>query len=112
MRPDPLITTILVASLCLIGVALAQTRPLQPGANPVSNQGYQEFPVVVGAIHGPTRAIYNGNATACAITVQPNGNPAGVTAQHQSVQPGEFLPVQEISITATTCTVSALLEVF
>lgn len=52
----------------------------------------------------PTSAIFNGDSTACNITMALNGD-QGNTVVWNNVQPGEILPVQAVLITAaTTCT--------
>ena len=93
----------LSAGLLAPAFALAQTGPFNPGANPISNQSPNFSVAVISATHTPTRAVYNQASSACSITMQPAGGAAGATVQFQNVQPGEFLPVQETSITATSC---------
>ena len=52
----------------------------------------------------PTSAIFNGDSTACDITMALNGD-QGNTIAWDNVQPGEILPVQAVLVTAaTTCT--------
>jgi len=96
-----------VAGLCALPTqpGHAQSRPFQPGENPVSNQAWNS--IAVGSLPyvptSPTRAVYNGAAAACNIVIIPNGSSSAVT--FQNVQPGEFLPVQATQITAaSTCT--------
>lgn len=91
------------AGLLAPAIAFAQTGPFNPGANPISNQSPVCSVATVSQSHGPTRAVYNNASSACAITMQMNGAAAGTTVQFQNVQPGEILPVQETSITATSC---------
>ena len=92
-----------LAAALWCGAAHGQTGQFNPGANPISNQAWNFNAVTVGAVHSPTRAIYNGNGSSCAITVQPNGAAAGSTVTFANVQPGEILPIQELAVTATTC---------
>lgn len=90
-------------------VALAQTQPFQPGANPVSNQGYDFAVITVGTSFPVTRAIYNGNATACNFTATSN---RGNSAQFQNNQPGEYNPIQATNISASTCAAGTLIAIF
>jgi hypothetical protein len=87
----------------------AQTGSFQPGANPVSNQPWDEAVITVGTAFPVTRAIYNGNATACNITVTTNG---GHSIQHQNVQPGEYLLGQFTLVSASTCSAGVLIAEF
>ena len=58
----------------LVGAGHAQTGMFQPGANPISNQAWTIVAVTPGATNIPvTRALFNGNSTACNIAVTPNG---------------------------------------
>ncbi len=95
--------------LCLPSVVWAQSQPFQPGANPVSNQGYDAAVIVANSGFTVTRAIYNGSATACNITLTTN---RGNSIQFQNVQSGSFLPVQATIVTSTTCTAGALLAIY
>ncbi len=101
---------LLALPLCLWCVAAwAQSQPFQPGANPVSNQGYDAAVIVANSGFTVTRAIYNGSATACNITLTTS---RGNSIQFQNVQSGSFLPVQATIVTSTTCTVGALLAIY
>ena len=105
-RSTALAALLLAASWCVVR---AQSVPFQPGANPVSNQGYDAASITVGTAFNVTRAIYNGNGTACNITLTTN---KGTSVQFQNVQPGQFLPVQATVVSASTCTAGTLLAIF
>jgi hypothetical protein len=93
-------------ALILAGYAAwGQAQNFQPGANPVSNQGYSSAAVTPSdtANIAVTRALYVGNASACNINMQLNGDTAARV--WVNVQPGEIIPVQAIAVknTSTTC---------
>ena len=92
----------------LLSGALAQTGPYNPSANFVSNQGYSAATITAATTYSLARAIYNGSATACNITVTMN---SGASVQFLNVQPGEILPVQTTQVSATTCSASTLLAI-
>lgn len=95
-----------------LGVALptfSQDSPFRPGANPVSNQGWNAAVITTGAAYTLSRAVYMGAAAACSITFTLNG---GASIQFQNVQPGEILPVQTTLVSATTCTAGTLIDIF
>lgn len=104
------VLVIALISMLAAAAVWAQSSPFQPGANPVSNQGYDAAVITVGTAFNVTRAIYNGNATACNITMTTNKGTASI--QFQNVQPGEFLPVQATLVSASTCTAGTLLAIF
>lgn len=92
-----------------LGVALptwSQDATFRPGANPISNQGYNSVAITPSDTTqiGPTRALFMGAAAACTITIVPNGSSTAVA--FANVQPGEILPVQAslVKNTGTTCT--------
>ena len=87
----------------------SQDTLFRPGANPVSNQPWDEAVITVGTAFPVTRAIYNGNATACNITVTTN---AGHSVQHQNVQPGEYLIGQFTLVGSSTCSAGVLIAEF
>jgi hypothetical protein len=89
--------------------AFAQSSRFQPGANPISNQGYDAAALLVGTAIQATRAIYNGNATACNFTVTMNG---GGSVQLQNNQPGTYNPIQAVIVTASTCSAGALIAIW
>jgi hypothetical protein len=93
----------LAVAMALTVVVVAQTGPFNPAGNPQSNQAWNSVAVTPAATPIPvTRALYNGNATACSITITPNGSSTQVT--FQNVQPGELLPIQAVVVAAsTTC---------
>ena len=95
--------------LMFTAAALAQSGKFQPGANPTSNQGYDAAVIVVATPFQVSRAIYNGNATACNLTVTMSG---GGSVQLQNNQPGTWNPIQAINVTASTCTAGTLLVVW
>lgn len=111
LSPDrtALLVAVLFALLCLCFAALAQSSKFQPGANPVSNQGYSFATITVGTPFPVTRAIYNGNASACNFTATAND---GSSAQFQNNQPGEYNPIQATNVTASTCTPGTLIAIF
>jgi hypothetical protein len=82
----------------------AQTGNFQPGANPISNQAWSAT-LLTGSTTNiqVTRALFIGAASACNITVTPNGTSTALTLTN--VQPGEILPIQIINFSASsTCT--------
>jgi len=93
-------------------IAHSQTGPFNPGAASVSNQAWNSIVVNPSdqASIPPTRAIYNGNSTACTVTIVPNGGSTPIA--FSNVQPGEFLPVQAIFIKATGTTCSGLVALY
>lgn len=95
--------------IALPGIVHSQSNRFQPGANPVSNQPWDEAVITVGTPFQVTRAIYNGNATACNITVTTN---AGTSIQHQNVQPGEYLIGQFTLVSASSCGAGVLIAEF
>jgi hypothetical protein len=82
------------------------------GGQAVSNQGYSSAAITPSdsVQIQATRAIYNGNATACIISMQLNGDTAPVT--WNNVQPGQILPVQAILVRATTTTCTGLIAIY
>jgi archaellum component FlaF (FlaF/FlaG flagellin family) len=93
----------LLVAIAVVSWALAQTGPFQPGSNPSSNQAWNSVAVTPAATPIPvTRALYNGNPTACTIVITPNGSTTQVS--FLNVQPGELLPVQATVVAASsTC---------
>jgi hypothetical protein len=102
-----IVLAIVVFLICLS--AWAQTGKFQPGANPMSNQGYDAAVITVATPFQVTRAIYNGNATACNFTATMNG---GSSVQFQNNQPGTYNPIQVTNITVTTCAAGVLLAIY
>jgi len=81
--------------------AWAQSQAFQPGAGPVSNQAWNAAAIVVATPFAQvSRAIYNGNASACNITVTMNG---GTSVQFQNVGAGQILPIQATVVSASSC---------
>jgi hypothetical protein len=99
-----------VLFLFIAGTAWAQSGKFQPGANPMSNQGFDAAVIVVNTpLAQATRAIYNGNAAACNFTVTMNG---GGSVQFQNNQPGTYNPIQATNVTASTCAVGVLIAIY
>jgi hypothetical protein len=101
--------TILWAVLVLVlGAVPAVAQGLVGNPQDVINQA--SYAVAIGTSDtvdfstGPTRGIYNGNATACAIAVMLRSDSSAVTLSN--IQPGSFLPlrVKRVMTTNTTCT--------
>lgn len=104
------ITAALVAAFCFVVLpAMAQDRPFTPSQNPTSNQGYSAAAITVGVSFHVTRAIYNGNASACNFTATMND---GTSVQFQNNQPGEYNPIQATQVSNTTCAAGTLLAIF
>ena len=108
LTPDDVIMSwfaVLLAAFVALwsGVVDAQNQASQ--ISNVRNNGYRSAAITPGTTPIlPTSAIFNGNSTACNITMALNGD-GGTTQVWQNVQPGEILPVQAVLITAaTTCT--------
>jgi hypothetical protein len=89
--------------------AFAQSSRFQPGANPMSNQGYDAAIITVATPFQVSRAIYNGNATACNFTATMSG---GGSVQFQNNQPGTYNPIQATNITASSCTAGVLVAIY
>jgi hypothetical protein len=98
-----------VVLLLLAGVAWAQSGKFQPGANPMSNQGYDAAVITVATPFQVSRAIYNGNATACNFTATMSG---GGSVQFQNNQPGTYNPIQATNISASSCTAGTLIAIY
>ena len=94
---------VLLAAAVALSVGHVDAQDQASSIGHVRNNGYRSALVTTG--NTPiiaTSAIFNGNATACNITMQLNGDSS--TIVWQNVQPGEILPVQAVLITAaTTC---------
>jgi hypothetical protein len=102
----------MLAVLLLLVIPLsawAQSGRFQPGANPMSNQGFDAAVITVATPFQVSRAIYNGNATACNFTATMNG---GTSVQFQNNQPGTYNPIQATNVTASTCTVGVLIAIY
>lgn len=92
-----------VAALALFAAIPAHAQDAATTIVHARNNGYRS--VVITPSNTPilaTSAIFNGNATACNITMQLNGDSG--TIVWQNVQPGEVLPIQAVLVTAaSTC---------
>lgn len=100
-------TLIVVSSLAMnLEKIYAQQAQFPTGAQPVINQGYSSAAITPSDTVpiNRTRAIYNGNATACNINMQLVGDTAAIV--WNNVQPGAYLAVQATLVknTSTTCT--------
>ena len=95
--------------LIIAGTAWAQSGRFQPGANPMSNQGFDAAVITVATPFQVSRAIYNGNATACNFTVTMNG---GTSLQFQNNPPGTYNPIQVTNISASSCTAGVLIAIY
>jgi hypothetical protein len=101
---------VLAILLLLIGTsAWTQSSRFQPGANPMSNQGYDAAVITVATPFQVSRAIYNGNATACNFTATMSG---GGSVQFQNNQPGTYNPIQATNITASSCSAGVLVAIY
>ncbi len=98
-----------LALILVSAAAFGQSTKFQPGANPVSNQGYDFAVITVNTPFQVTRAIYNGNSTACNFTATSN---AGTNVQFQNNQPGEYNPIQATVVTAMTCSAGTLIAIY
>ena len=78
----------------------------------VFNQGIKSAAVTPSdtAVIIGTRAIYNGNSSACNIALKLTQDSVAVT--YQNVQPGEFMPLQAVVIMNTNTTCSNLVAVW
>lgn len=89
----------------LCAAALAQTTTFKPGGNSVVNQGYAALAITPNDTvkFAVTRGIFNGNATACNIVAQLNGD--STTHTFNNVQSGQILPIQAVLVTtSSSCT--------
>lgn len=100
---------IVILLLFIGGSAWAQSGKFQPGANPMSNQGYDAAVITVATPFQVSRAIYNGNATACNFTATMSG---GGSVQFQNNQPGTYNPIQATNITASSCSAGVLVAIY
>ena len=100
----------LAVALWIVGTISVFGQAIPPNINPVSNQGWTAAVITVGTTYQTSRAVYNGNATACNITFTMNGNTASVL--FQNVQSGQILPIQTINVSATTCGAGTLVEIY
>jgi hypothetical protein len=93
-------------AIVLAGGALlpAEAQDQASSINHVRNNGYRSAAITNGAAMLPTSAVFNGDGSACNITMQLNGD--STTLLWQDVQPGEILPVQAVLVASsgTTCT--------
>lgn len=83
---------------------LVTGAPPQPQGQIVWNQAIASAAITPGATAlspNPTRAIFNGNASACNITIQLATDTA--TVVWNNVQPGAVLPIAATFVTASTC---------
>ena len=94
------------------GAAWAQAQKFQPNNDPVVNQGYASAAITPSDTVKiqVTRAIFNGNATACIIRMQLNGDSAPVT--WNNVPSGAILPVQAVLVTSTTTNCTGLVAIY
>lgn len=87
------------------GAAFAQSQPQPPAGASVLNQAISAAAVTPSdsTILVPTRALFNGNATACNISVV--FYTSGTAVVFDNVQAGQILPisVQQVKSTSTTC---------
>lgn len=95
----------LLIALFSVGTAFAQSQPQPPAGAPVLNQGISAVAVTPSdtTVLVPTRALFNGNATACNISVV--FYTSGTAVVFNNVQAGQILPiaVMQVKSTATTC---------
>ena len=88
--------------------ALAQTAQVAPPLNPVTDNVNTSAAITPSDTTllplRPTKAIFNGNATACNVVMRLAQDTASVT--WSNVQPGSWLPVAAIQVyqTGTSCT--------
>lgn len=77
-----------------------------------SNQGYASAAITPSNSTkiSVTRAIFNGNATACDIAMQLNGDTAAIT--WSNVPSGAILPVQAVLVKSTGTTCSNLIAIY
>ena len=96
----------------LASTARAQSQNYQPNNNPVVNQGYASAAITPSnTVQIPvTRAIFNGNATACTIRMQLNGDSAPIN--WTNVPSGAILPVQAVLVASTTTNCSGLVAIY
>ena len=101
----------LAASLLWGAAAWAQSHAFQAGENPVSNQAYDGIAVIASdtTVIPVTRALWNGNATACNIAVKSN---AGHTVTYANVPSGSYLLVQAIQVLSTGTTCSSIVALY
>ena len=96
----------------IVSIAWAQSQPFQPNNDPVVNQGYSSAAITPSDTVNikVTRAIYNGNATACNIAMQLNGDTASVV--WSNVPSGAILPVQAVLVKSTLTTCGTLVAIY
>ena len=94
---------VLLAAAVALSVGRVDAQDQAHSISHVRDNGYRSAAITPSNTQIiATSAIYNGNSTACNITMQLNGDSS--TIVWQNVQPGEILPVQAVLITAaTTC---------
>ena len=94
---------VLLAAAVALSIGRVDAQDQGSSFSHVRNNGYRSAAITPGSTPIiATSAIFNGNAAACNITMQLNGDAS--TIVWQNVQPGEILPVQAVLITAaTTC---------
>lgn len=96
----------LIVFLLFPMVGWGQSRTFTPNENPIVNQGYSSIAITPNDTTkiAVTRAIYNGNASACNINMQLNGDSAAIV--WSNVPSGAVLPVQAVLVknASTTCT--------
>lgn len=100
---------------CCVGIAAAQEPPFTqhaPPLNPVTDNVQSAAAIVPSdtATIGPTKAIFNGNATACTIVMTLANDTASVT--WQNVQPGSWMPVRAVRVFTTGTTCSGLVAAY
>jgi hypothetical protein len=99
---------VLIAALCLVGgFAIGQNNPF--GGTPVFNQVMQIRAVTPSdTVNLPqtAKAIFNGNVSACNITLVAQADQAGQQQTLQNVAVGIWMPVTawRVMATGTTCT--------
>ena len=96
----------------LVSTAWAQSQKYQPNNDPVVNQGYASAAITPSDTVKiqVTRAIFNGNAAACNINMQLNGDSAAVV--WQNVPSGAILPVQAVLVKSASTTCSNLVAIY
>lgn len=97
--------SLLVAAALLTLCAAAYAQDAANSISHVRNNGFRSAAITPSSTPIlATSAIFNGNSTACNITMQLNGDTT--TTLWQNVQPGEVLPVQAVLVpsSGTSCT--------
>lgn len=104
-----------VMSFCILLViavnAWSQSKPF-PNGDSTTNQGYASAAITPSDTKQipVTRAVFNGNATACNIIMELNGDSAA--EPWDNVPSGAILPVQAVLVKSTGTTCSNLLAIY